>query len=197
MKFTSIFVGALATLAAAAPAPAQEVAQEKRGLALGGFNQFATGAQFGSGFDVLGANNFAFNNLNIAYLAAFNGFRNDIFSSLVLNNNLAFDPFAELFSFGANNQFLQLNHILSLQSALVLSWLGNIGLTSNLSFGGGIIPLVDFGSLGGFVSPFSQFNLGIDQVIQAQITSFVQPSGLFSNGGVGGFGGVGGGFIKE
>src|SRR5690606_34077566 len=113
MKFTSIFVGALATLAAAAPAPKE--AEEKRGFSLGGFNQFATGVQFGSGFDVLGANNFAFNNLNIAYLAAFNGFRNDIFSSLIINQGLAFDPFSDLFAFGAGNQFLQLNHILGLQ----------------------------------------------------------------------------------
>ncbi|PKS09250.1 hypothetical protein jhhlp_003864 [Lomentospora prolificans] len=194
MKFTSIFVGTLATLAAAAPAPAKEVTEEKRSLALGGFNQFNTGLQFGSGFDVLSANNFAFNNLNLAYLAAFNGFNPVSFGNAITVNSLAFDPFAEIFGFGANNQFLQLNHILSLQSALIVSWLGNIGLTSNLNFGGGVIPLIDFGSLGGFVSPFSQFNLGIDQVIQTQITSFVQPTGLFFNGGIGG---INGGFFKE
>jgi hypothetical protein len=191
MKFTSIFVGALATLAAAAPAPKE--AEEKRSFLSGGFNQFSTGLQFGNGFDVLGANNFAFNNLNIAYLAAFNGFQNNIFSNLIVNQGLAFDPFADLFNFGAGQNFLQLNHILGLQSALVFSWLGNAGLINGVNFAGGAVPFLDFGNLGGFISPFSQFNLGIDQVITTQITSFVDGTGLFA-GQLGGFGGIGGGF---
>lgn len=201
MKFTSIFVGTLATLAAAAPV--KEVAEEKRGFSLGGFNQFSTGLQFGSGFDVLGANNFGFNNLALAYLAKFNGFNTAGFGNLITANSLAFDPFAELFAFGNNNQFLQLNHILTLQNALVLSWLSNIGLASNLNFAGGVVPLLDFGNLNGFISPFSSFPLGIDSVVQTQITSFVGNSGFFVNGGLGGAGlggGIGGfnnGFFKE
>ena len=177
MKFTGIFVGALATLAAAAPA-AKESSQEKRNFSFGGFNQFNTGVQFGNGFDVLGVNNFAFQNLHLAYLAAFNGFNNDIFSNLIVNQALAFEPFEVLFNFGANQNFLQLDHVLGLQTALVLSWMGNAGLLNGVSFGGGVLPLVDFGSLGGFISPLSQFQLGgVDNVVTTQITTFVQDTG--------------------
>ena len=176
MKFTGIFVGALATLAAAAPA-AKETQEEKRNFSFGGFNQFNTGVQFGTGFDVVAVNNFRFQSLHLAYLAQFNGFSNDIFSNLIVNQALAFDPFEALFSFGNNNNFLQLDHILGLQTAHVLSWMGNAGLLNGVSFGGGVLPLVDFGSLGGFISPLSQFSLGIDDVVTTQITTFVQDSG--------------------
>ncbi|SPO00087.1 uncharacterized protein DNG_02939 [Cephalotrichum gorgonifer] len=185
MKFSGLFVGALATLAAAAPAPKED----KRSFTAGGFNQFNTGLQFGTGFDIAGVNNFGFQNLQLAYLAGFNGFRNDIFSQLIINQNLAFDPFVDLFGFvgGQNANFLQLDHILGLQSALVLSWLGNNGLINGVNFAGGAIPLIDFGSLGGFISPLSQFQLGVDQVVTTQITSFVQDTGLFA-GNFGTFG---------
>lgn len=182
MKFASIFLGALATLVAAAPAN-----EEKRAITFGGFDQFNTGVQYGTGFDVVKVDNFAFQDLHIAYLAAFNGFRNDIFSHLVVSQNLAFEPFAELFSFGGGQGFLQLDHILTLQSALILSWMGNAGLLNGASFGGGVIPLIDFGTLGGFVSPLSQFKLGVDQAVTTQITTFVQDTGrkfLSTNGAI-------------
>ena len=175
MKFASIFLGALATLAAAAPAPAAK--EEKRSFSFGGFDQVNTGVQYGTGFVVVQVHNVAFQNLHLAYLAAFNGFRNDVFSHLVVSQNLAFEPFADLFSFGGGQSFLQLDHILGLQSALILSWMGNAGLLNGASFGGGVIPLVDFGTLGGFVSPLSQFQLGVDQTVTTQITTFVQDTG--------------------
>lgn len=175
MKFTSIFVGAFATLAAAAPAAKES--QEKRNFAFGGFNQFNTGVSFGTGFDVVAVDNFAFQNLNLAYLAAFNGFQNDIFSNLVVNQALAFEPFEALFAFGADQSFLQLDHVLGLQSALILSWMGNAGVLNGVSFGGGALPLVDFGSLGGVISPASQFQLGVDETVTSQITTFVQDTG--------------------
>lgn len=172
MKFASIFLGALATLASAAP-----TAEEKRALTPGGFDQFNTGVQYGTSFDVATVNNFTFQNLHLAYLAAFNGFRSDVFSQLVVSQNLAFEPFAEVFSLGGGQGFIQLNHILTLQSALVVSWMANAGLLNGASFGGGAIPLIDFGTLGGFVSPLSQFKLGVDQAVTTQITTFVQNTG--------------------
>lgn len=175
MKFTGLFVGALATLAAAAPA-AKEVQAEKRNFSFGGFNQFNTGLQFGNEFDVVAISN-GFQNLHLAYLAGFNGFDANIFQNLVVNQALAFDPFQTLFSFGADQNFLQLDHVLGLQTALVLSWMGNAGLLNGVSFGGGVLPLVDFGTLGGFISPLSQFQLGVDDVVTTQITTFVQDHG--------------------
>lgn len=175
MKFTGLFVGALATLAAAAPATKEPA--EKRNYSFGGFNQFNTGVQFGTGFDVVAVDNFAFQNLHLAYLAAFNGFQNDIFSNLIVNQALAFEPFEALFAFGADQNFLQLDHVLGLQSALILSWMGNAGVLNGVSFGGGVLPLVDFGTLGGFISPLSQFQLGVDDVVTTQITTFVQDTG--------------------
>ncbi|CAI4210885.1 unnamed protein product [Parascedosporium putredinis] len=185
MKFTSIFVGTLATLAAAAPVK-----------------------EFGSGFDVLGANNFGFNNLALAYLAKFNGFNTAGFGNLITANSLAFDPFAELFAFGNNNQFLQLNHILTLQNALVLSWLSNIGLASNLNFAGGVVPLLDFGNLNGFISPSALSPSASTPLSRPRspASSATLASCFFTvfvNGGLGGAGlggGIGGfnnGFFKE
>lgn len=174
MKFTGLFVGALATLAAAAPAAKES--NEKRSPE-GGFNQFATGVQFGTGFDVVAVDNFAFQNLHLAYLAAFNGFQNDIFSNLVVSQGLAFEPFESLFAFGAGQNFLQLDHVLGLQSALVLSWMANAGVLNGVNFGGGALPLVDFGTLGGSISPLSQFQLGVDDAVTTQITTFVQDTG--------------------
>lgn len=195
MKLSAIFAGALATLAAAAPAQ-KEVEARSSNLHLGGFNQFNVGQQFGNGFDKGLANNFAFQNLNLAYLAAFNGFQNDQFSHLIVNQGLAFDPFSSIFGFGNDQQFLQLDHILQMQTALIFGWLSNAGLINQVNFGGGVAPLLDFGSLGQHISPLSQFQLGVDQVVTTQITSFVQDTGLFSGlgGGIGGFGGGFGGF---
>ncbi|KAI1356580.1 hypothetical protein F5Y01DRAFT_309989 [Xylaria sp. FL0043] len=154
MKASTIFVGALAAVASAAPAT---TTTEKRGsVDLNAFNQFA------------------FANQNLQYFNAINLFDLQAFEQLAAFNNLNIAGFEGLFS---NNVF-DINSLLQLQQVALLSQLGSLGVFSNfdlssLSLGGIDLGLVS--SLGGFdVSSI------IDASLVPQIQAVIQQTQISS-----------------
>jgi hypothetical protein len=152
MKASTIFVGALAAFASAAPTATTE---KRAQLDLNAFNQFS------------------FANQDLQYLNAINGFDLQAFAQLSAFNNLNIGGFESLFS---NNNAFDLNALLQLQQVALLSQLGGQGVFGNfdlssLNLGGLNLGIVD--SIGGF-------DLGsiIDASLLPQIQSVIQSTQL-------------------
>ncbi|KAI1426906.1 hypothetical protein F5Y12DRAFT_241698 [Xylaria sp. FL1777] len=127
MKASTIFVGALAAVASAAPT----TTEKRTSIDLSAFNQFSFADQ------------------NLQYFNAINLFDLQAFEQLAAFNNLNIASFQGLFS---NNVF-DINALLQLQQVALLSQLGGLGVFSNfdlstLNLGGIDLGLVS--SLGGF-----------------------------------------------
>lgn len=164
MKLSTVFVGALATLVAAAPAKVEE---EKRsgfgadafGLgnaaAFGGLNNlgfFGQSNVLGNVFNqglVSNFNSFNVLNPNVAFLLGNNGFQfNALFS--IFDLSLGANSFQNIFTLGAGN-FIDVNTLLQIQTALTFQWLLN-------SFGSQLFFQQNFAGFGGL--SFPQINFG-------------------------------------
>ncbi|OTB03742.1 hypothetical protein M426DRAFT_172114 [Hypoxylon sp. CI-4A] len=147
MKFSTIFVSALAGFASAAPT----AAPEKRGkVDLGAFN------------------NFAFANQDLQYLLAVNNFDLQAFAQLSAFNNLNIGDFQSLFV----NDVVDINALLQLQQIALLSQLGSIGLFGNFDLSAVQINVFDLGLIGG-VGGFDVSSI-VDQALAPQIQAVIQ-----------------------
>ncbi|KAI0459359.1 hypothetical protein F5B21DRAFT_298879 [Xylaria acuta] len=148
MKASTIFVGALAAVASAAPAT---TTPEKRGAVdLNAFNQFG------------------FANQNLQYFNAINAFDLQAFEQLAAFNNLNIGGFETLFS---GNAF-DINALLQLQQVALLSQLGGLGVFSNFD-----LSSLQLGGLNfGLVNNIGAFDISslIDVGLQPQIQSIIQ-----------------------
>lgn len=150
MKVTSILVGALATVVAAAPT-------EKRSF--GGSQDFSSFGNFG------GVNNFGFNNLDLGYLASVNNLDFQILAQLSQVNEFDVLQFGSLF----NNDVFDVNSLLQFQQLATLIQLSSLGAFNGLSLSG-----LNFNNLGfGLISNVNSFAFGglIDQSLVPQLTS--------------------------
>ncbi|KAJ8123827.1 hypothetical protein ONZ43_g314 [Nemania bipapillata] len=148
MKASTIFVGALAAFATAAPTTTTP--EKRTAVDLSAFNQFG------------------FVNQNLQYFNAINAFNLQAFEQLAAFNNLNIGGFESLFT---NNVF-DINALLQLQQIALLSQLGGLGVFSNfdlstLQLGGLNFGLVN--SLGGF-----DISSLIDASLVPQIQSVIQ-----------------------
>ncbi|KAI1393960.1 uncharacterized protein F4822DRAFT_31850 [Hypoxylon trugodes] len=148
MKFSTIFVGALAAVASAAPT---STATEKR-----------------ASVDIAAFNNFGFANQDLQYLLAINGFNLQAFAQLAAFNNLNIGGFQSLFS---NNVF-DVNALLQLQQIALLSQLGGLGIFGNFDLGALQLNVFDLGLIGG-VGGFDISSI-IDQALVPQIQTVIQ-----------------------
>ncbi|KAI0104749.1 hypothetical protein GGR51DRAFT_218207 [Nemania sp. FL0031] len=129
MKASTIFVGALAAFASAAPTTTTP--EKRAAVDLNAFNQFA------------------FANQELQYFNAINAFDLQAFEQLAAFNNLNIGGFQSLFS---NNVF-DINALLQLQQIALLSQLGGLGVFSNFDLSSLQLGGLNFGlinSLGGF-----------------------------------------------
>jgi hypothetical protein len=151
MKASTIFVGALAAVASAAPTTVTTTA-EKRGQAI----------------DLNAFNQFGFANQNLQYFNAINTFNLQAFEQLGAFNNLNIGNFQGLF---ANNVF-DLNSLLQLQQVALLSQLGGLGVFGNFD-----LSSINLGGLNlGLVNSISSFDVSslIDVNLVPQIQSVIQ-----------------------
>lgn len=156
MKFSTVFAGALATIASAAPTTTTTdltAAAEKRGA-----------------FDASSLNNLAFNSLNLGYLNAINSLNVNQLQQLAVNNNLNALAFQSLFSASS----FSVDNILQLQQLQTLLQLQQLGVFNNAA--------VDLSGLNlqvlqlGLVQGVGAFDLGslVDASLVPQITTVVQ-----------------------
>ncbi|KAI1176776.1 hypothetical protein F4777DRAFT_241236 [Nemania sp. FL0916] len=148
MKASTIFVGALAAIASAAPTATEP---EKRTVVdLSTFNQFS------------------FVNQDLQYFNAINGFNLQAFEQLASFNNLNIGVFQGLF---VNNVF-DINSLLQLQQVALLSHLGSLGAFSNFDLSTIQLSSMNFG----LVTNLSGFNVGslIDVSLRPQIQTIIQ-----------------------
>lgn len=151
MKPTTLFVSALATLAAAAPTGAEKEV-EKRGSRFDP-NSFGNFKNFGQ-------------STNLNYLLNVNSLNLDVLQLLASQNNLNIDGFSSLFSLG-NNQF-QLQDILLLQQLADLQQFAQIGVLNSFD-----LTNFDFGGVNNIGGVLNTGLLGLGGV---DLNSFIQPS---------------------
>jgi hypothetical protein len=151
MKPTTLFVSALATLAAAAPTGGEKEV-EKRGFNFDA-NSFSNFQNFGQ-------------STNLNYLRNINDLNLGVLQLLASQNNLNIDGFSSLFSLG-NNQF-QLQDLLLLQQLADLQQFAQIGVLNSFD-------LTGF-NFGGVNNNGGILNTGLLGLGGVDLNSFVQPS---------------------
>jgi len=221
MKLSTVFVGALATLAAAAPAKVEEEKRNVGGFG-GGLDALALGGVAGLGSvpffgqanivgNVFNAglvnqfNNFAIANQPLAILAATNGFSHQSLFTL-FDLSLGVNGLNGIFNLGAGG-FLDIGSILQLQSLFTFQWLINsfgnelfFGNANFLGFGGLAFPQLNFGGLAGAgIGLQTQFPVNLDVLDLGLVGGFDAGLGFnafqqfnFANLGI-----SAGGFLKE
>ncbi|KAI0872666.1 hypothetical protein GGS24DRAFT_427333 [Hypoxylon argillaceum] len=148
MKASTIFVGALAAFATAAPTTTTP--EKRTSVDLSAFNQFG------------------FANQNLQYFNAINAFDLQAFEQLAAFNNLNIGGFESLFS---SNVF-DLNSLLQLQQIALLSQLGGLGVFSNFD-----LSSLQLGGLNfGLVNSLSSFDFSslIDASLVPQLQAVIQ-----------------------
>lgn len=150
MKPTTLFVSALATLAAAAPTGAEKEV-EKRGFNFDA-NSFGNFQNFGQ-------------SVNLNYLLNINNLNLGVLQLLASQNNLNINGFSSLFNLGAN-QF-QLQDLLLLQQLADLQQFANIGVLNSFDLSG-------FG-FGGINNIGGILNTGLLGLGGVDLNAFIQP----------------------
>ncbi|KAI1132021.1 hypothetical protein F5Y10DRAFT_15752 [Nemania abortiva] len=148
MKASTIFVGALAAIASAAPTTTP--VEKRTSVDLNAFNQFS------------------FANQNLQYFNAINAFDLQAFEQLAAFNNLNIGGFQSLFT---GNVF-DINALLQLQQIALLSQLGGLGVFSNFD-----LSSLQLGGLNfGLVNSLSGFDISslIDASLAPQIQQVIQ-----------------------
>lgn len=163
MKTVAIVAGALASVAAAAPAMAKHDNAKRT------FGPLSAGLNTGAGLNNQ-LNGFLFNHLDISYVASINPLDLNRFESLGINNHLDIVSFAPLF----NSPTFDLGSLLQLQQLSTLLGIASTGILD--SFDLSTLPLggLDLGLLG---DPLQAFNLGslLDPSLVPQILPIAQP----------------------
>jgi hypothetical protein len=159
MKFTSVIVSALATLATAAPAKSIE-------------------GRVSSAIDLAGLNNLnSFNSVDIQYLAQINGLDLNLLLALGQNNGLQINSFNSLFQ--GNNFDLQ--QILQLQQLQTLLSIAGTGALNSFDLSSIILEqqLLQLG----LINNIGSFGFGslIDQSLVPQIQTIAQQFGEFTS----------------
>jgi hypothetical protein len=153
MKPTTLFVSALATLAAAAPTGAEKEV-EKRGFNFDS-KSFGDFKNFGQ-------------SVNLNYMLDINNLDLGILQLLASQNNLNIDGFSSLFSLGS--QQFQLQDILLLQQLADLQQFAQIGVLNAFDLTG-----FNFGGINNIGGILNTGLLGLGGV---DLNAFVQPSVL-------------------
>jgi hypothetical protein len=150
MKFSTIFAGALAAVASAAPT-------EKRGS-----------------LDIAQLNNLqGFNSLDINYLNRINSLDLQLLQSLAVNNNFNALAFQGLFQ---NNAF-NVNQLLQLQQLQTILQLGQLGIFNAFDLSNLNLQILQLGLINN-VGAFDLTSL-IDGSLIPQITAISQQTGMF------------------
>lgn len=153
MRFSTIFTGAFAALATAAPVT-ESPAAEKRGV-----------------FNAAQLNGLGFNSLDLSYLNVINSFDLGLLQQLSVQNNFNSLAFESLFSSNVFN----VNSILQLQQLQVLLQLGQLGVFNTFDLGSLQLELLQLG----LVSNVGAFDLSslIDASLVPQIQAIASQQG--------------------
>lgn len=154
MKFSTIFAGALASLASAAPTSSSAAVEERGTL------------------DVSQLNNLAFNSLDVGYLNTINAVDLGVLQQLAINNNFNALSFQPLFQ----AQVFDVNALLQLQQLQTVVQLGQLGIFNAFDLSALNLQVLNLG----LISNVGAFNLGslIDASLQPQITAIAGNSGM-------------------